>query len=279
MCVFLPFIHEISKIENSKVTILTKKRSSAKCITENDPHVEEVIYISDKINLNLIKNLRSKKFSKSFIFHYGLKFILLSYACNIRKVFSYGFIKKNKNISTEPKKNLKKWFNLKSLNYECKIFFPENHENKNNIIIGIGGSGPTKKWRVENYLNLIIKLNKLYPHSKFIIAGGKEDIVNYKFLETNFIKSKLTSLCDLNIKSSINHIINSKMYIGNDTGFMHISASLGIKTFGLFGDTPTNYAEYNKLITPIIPRGFSKIEHNSRAINKIDVDWVLGNIN
>lgn len=279
MCIFLPFIHEIAKIEKKKVTILTKKRSSTNYLVKNDPYIEEVIYIPDKFDLNFIKNLRSKKFSKSFIFHYGIKFILLSYLCNIRQIFSYDFIKKNKNISIEPKKNLQKWFGIENLNYECKIFFPKNHENENNIIIGIGGSGPTKKWKIENYLNLMIKLNEKHLNSKFIIAGGKDDIFNYEFLENNFIKNKLISLCNLNIEEAINHMTGSKIYIGNDTGFMHISASLGVKTFGLFGDTPTNYAEYNKLITPIIPKGYIKIEHNSRAINQIDVDWVLENIN
>ena len=35
------------------------------------------------------------------------------------------------------------------------------------------------------------------------------------------------------------HIIkNSDLYIGNDTGFMHISAGLGLKCIGLFFDSP-----------------------------------------
>ena len=278
MCLFLPFIHEIAKKEKSRVTILTKKRSSAKYLIKNDPYIEDVIYFSGKLNLEIVKRLRLQKFKKSYIFHYGIKFILLSLISGVNKIYSYGFLKKNSNISLEPINNLRKWLNLKNINYECKLFFPKNNENKNNIIIGIGGSGPTKKWKINNYLSLINKLNKKYIDSKFIIAGGAEDIENFQFLKKSFNKKNLLSLCNLNIEEAISFIVSSKMYIGNDTGFMHISGMLGVKTFGLFGDTPTNYAEYNKLILPIIPKNFKNIGHNSMAIDKIKVDWVLEKI-
>jgi heptosyltransferase-2 len=278
MCLFLPFIHEIAKNEKSKVTILTKNRSSTKHLVKNDPYVEEVIYFSRKLDLDLIKKIRLKKFKKSYIFHYGIKFILLCLFSKIYKIYSYGLIKKNSNISLDPKNNLKRWLNLKNINHECKIFHPKNNDNKNNIIIGIGGSGQTKKWKIDNYLSLINKLNKKYIHCKFIVAGGKDDLENFEYLKKNFYEKKLLSLCELDIDDSISFIVSSKMYIGNDTGFMHISGMLGVKSFGLFGDTPTNYAEYNKLIVPIIPKNFKSIGHNSLAIDKIEVDWVLEKI-
>ena len=275
MCLFLPFIHEIAKFENSKISILTKKRSSATHLVKSDPYIEDVIYFSGKIDFEIIKKLKLKKFKKSYIFHYGIKFVLLCLICRINKIFSYGLFKKKNNISLDPKNNLIKWFNKKDINHECKIFFPQHKENKNNIIIGIGGSGHTKKWKINNYLSLINELKKKYINSKFIIAGGKDDIENFQFLKNNFSEKNLISLCNFNIEDSMNFIVSSKMYIGNDTGFMHISGMLGVKTFGLFGDSPTNYAEYNKLITPIMPKGYKKIGHNSLAIDKIKVDWVL----
>ena len=71
-------------------------------------------------------------------------------------------------------------------------------------------------------------------------------------------------------------IINSsKLYIGNDTGFMHLSAGLNVPSIGLFGDTPLSYANYNKNIFPIIPEHFKTVSHNSMAMNKITVEQVL----
>jgi len=74
-------------------------------------------------------------------------------------------------------------------------------------------------------------------------------------------------------------IINSsKLYIGNDTGFMHLSAGLNIPSIGLFGDTPLSYANYNKNIFPIIPEGFKTIGHNTNAMNKITVEQVINKV-
>ena len=51
---------------------------------------------------------------------------------------------------------------------------------------------------------------------------------------------------------------------------MHLSAGLKVKSFALFGDTPTNYAEYSDLIKPILPDGFNEIGHDSNAMHLID---------
>ena len=278
MCLFLPFIHQIAKYNNSKITILTKERCQAKHLIINDPFIDEIIYIQKKFNYKFFKYLRLKNFDCVYIFHYGFKFILLSKFIGISNIFSYGVFKKNSNISQEPKKFLKKWFNKKRIIYQCKIFFKKNNFNKNNIIIGIGGSGETKKWHIENYLKLIKKIISLKKKYTFLIAGGHYDLKNYLFLQKKLNYSKFISLCEMNISEAMKKIVSSKIYIGNDTGFMHISGMLGVKTYGLFGDTPTAYAEYNNIIKPIIPRGYSGIGHDSLAMNDIDVDLVFSKI-
>ena len=82
-------------------------------------------------------------------------------------------------------------------------------------------------------------------------------------------------MCSLTIEEIIPIINSSKLYIGNDTGFMHLSAGLDIPAIGLFGDTPLSYANYNKNIFPIIPKNFKTVGHNSLAMDQITVDQVL----
>ena len=60
-------------------------------------------------------------------------------------------------------------------------------------------------------------------------------------------------LGEFEIDKCIEIIEGSKLYVGNDTGFMHISGLLGINTIGLFGDTSLEYAAYNKKIITISP--------------------------
>ena len=278
MCLFLPFIQKISQLENKKITILTKERSATRFLTENDPHIEEVIYLPKKIDFKFLKFLKKKKFNKSYIFHYGIKFYFLSLLIGIINIFFYGLKKKKSNISKDPVINLKKWFKINKLEYKCEVFFPSNTNNKNNLIIGIGGSGPTKKWDINKYINLISKINEKNNNYKFIIAGGVNEIDDFNLIKKCLEKIELISLCEVNLAIAMSFMVSSKIYIGNDTGFMHLSAMLGIKSFGLFGDTPINYSEYNKKIIPIIPEGFTEISHNSLAIDKIEVDWVMRNI-
>ena len=52
---------------------------------------------------------------------------------------------------------------------------------------------------------------------------------------------------------------------------MHLAASMDVKSYGLFGTTPVNYASYNKKIITITPRSKIKkeINYNSNMMNYI----------
>ena len=53
----------------------------------------------------------------------------------------------------------------------------------------------------------------------------------------------------LSISNILPIIKNCNLYIGNDTSFMHISASLGVKSIGIFMDSPAySYSSYSKNI-------------------------------
>ena len=90
--------------------------------------------------------------------------------------------------------------------------------------------------------------------------------------------NRIESLCSLSIEEIMPIINSSKLYIGNDTGFMHLSAGLNIPAIGLFGDTPLSYANYTKNIMPIIPKNFETVGHNSMAMNKITIEQVLNEV-
>jgi heptosyltransferase-2 len=278
MCIFLPLIHEISKHEKQQVTILAKQRSCCDELVKYDPHIKEVIYYPNSLDINFVKYLRSKNFEKCFIFHYGFRYYLLSKLSKIKKTFFYGFFKKNKSITEEAKNKAKIWMNKKNLDTNCQIFLKEKKIKENNIIIGIGGSGPTKKWNLENYARLIKKIKKNFPLINIIIAGGKNEKQDFEFIKSKLTNIAMLSLCDFQISECIKYLTKSKIYVGNDTGFMHLSGMLGLKSFGLFGDTPTNYCDYNNLLKPIMPKNYKNITHNSKAMDKIDPDWVFEKI-
>lgn len=275
-CIFLPLVQQISKFYNSKVTLITKKRSFARELTLDDPHIEKVIYIKDKNNnFNLYKHLRKEKFEYVFIFHFSFRYYLISLVSGIKNIFYYGFFKQNVQITNYAKLKLSKWLNNKFINnYECKLFYKKqnNIDNSNNIILGIGGSGNNKKWDIVNYLDIIKKID--LNNNQIILAGGKFEMEDANFL-ISFFKSNIISLCNLNLPDTLQYIQGSKLYLGNDTGFMHLSGALGVRSFGLFGDTPTDYADYNNLIIPIMPKSKKKITHGDNMMNEIYPEHVF----
>jgi len=290
LCIFLPYIQQIKEYNKDfEFTLITKKRTAAKQILKYDPSINQIVYLEDeilgitksKINnfFKLLKFIKKNNFSKIYIMHFSIFWFLVAKLSGNKNIYKYGILKKNVDIYLNALEQNKKWLQDSNLSSQTRIIYPQNNsKNNNQIIIGIGSSGPTKKWPTENYIELIKRINN--KNIKFYLAGGNNDIENQianKII--NAVKeNKIESLCSLSIEEIMPIINSSKLYIGNDTGFMHLSAGLNIPAIGLFGDSPLSYANYTKNILPVIPEKFKTVGHNSMAMNQIKVDQVLNEV-
>jgi len=290
LCMFLPYIQQIKEHNKDfQFTLITKKRTAAKQILKYEQSVNQTVYLEDeilgitksKINnfFKILNFIKKNNFSKIYIMHFSIFWFLVAKISGIKKIYKYGIFKKNVDIYLNALEQNKRWLQDSNLSSQTKIAYPQNNiKNNNQIIIGIGSSGPTKRWPTENYIELIKKINN--KNIKFYLAGGNNEIENQianKII--NEIKdNRIESLCSLSIEEIMPIINSSKLYIGNDTGFMHLSAGLNIPAIGLFGDTPLSYANYNKNIMPIIPKNFETVSHNSIAMNQITIEQVLNEV-
>ena len=290
LCMFLPYIQQIK--EHNKdfaFTLVTKKRTAAKQILKYDQSINQIVYLEDetiattksKINnfFKLLNFIKKNNFSKIYIMHFSIFWFLLAKISGIKNIYKYGILKKNVDIHLNALEQNKRWLQDPNLSSQTKIIYPQNNsKNNNQIIIGIGSSGPTKKWPTENYIELIKKIND--KNIKFYLAGGNNEIENQiaNKIINEIKENRIESLCSLSIEEIMPIINSSKLYIGNDTGFMHLSAGLNIPTIGLFGDTPLSYAKYNKNILPIIPENFKTVGHGSMAMNQITIGQVLNEV-
>jgi heptosyltransferase-2 len=290
LCMFLPYIQQIK--EHNKdfaFTLVTKKRTAAKQILKYDQLINQIVYLEDetiattksKINnfFKLLNFIKKNNFSKIYIMHFSIFWFLLAKISGIKNIYKYGILKKNVDIYLNALEQNKRWLQDPNLSSQTKIAYPQNNsKNNNQIIIGIGSSGPTKKWPTENYIELIKKIND--KNIKFYLAGGNNEIENQiaNKIINEIKENRIESLCSLSIEEIMPIINSSKLYIGNDTGFMHLSAGLNIPAIGLFGDTPLSYAKYNKNILPIIPENFKTVGHGSMAMNKITIGQVLNEV-
>ena len=290
LCIFLPYIQQIKDHnKNFQFTLITKKRTAAKQILKYEPSVNQIVYLEDeilKITKSKINNffrilnfIKRNNFSKIYIMHFSLFWFLVAKISGIKNIYKYGILKKNVDIYLNALEQNKRWLQNTNLSSQSKItYLQNNNKNNNQIIIGIGSSGPTKKWPTENYIELIKRINN--KNITFYLAGGNNEIENQiaNKIINEAKENRVESLCSLSIEEIMPIINSSKLYVGNDTGFMHLSAGLNIPAIGLFGDTPLSYANYNKNILPIIPENFKTVGHNSMAMNKITVGQVLNEV-
>jgi|TARA_B110000444_G_scaffold206232_1_gene199682 heptosyltransferase-2 len=290
MVIYLPYIRAISKKHDNAVTILAKKNSKVDELLKEDTCVEDIIFLEREKNKNSAHNgisgffklanlLKSKKFDKVYIFNSSLRYLLLVKFAGIKRISQYPLFRKKDNIvisakiftenelgvivSTQPILNLK---NEKSNDFKNKM-----NKDFKHICLGISASGPTKRWDVENYINLCKKINATIP-CKFYLAGGKNDQELIDKILSSSIGPNCISFSDLKIIDTLPAIKNCNLYLGNDTGFLHIACALEIKCLALFMDSPVMaYGKYSKYISVIVPEGETEesTTHNTLGKNKI----------
>ena len=291
LSILISSIHAISKKIDKPVTVLAQKNTHAFEILKHDPHIENVIELDEKeikAFFGIIKKIRNKRFDQSYIFSDSIRFYLISKLSGIKEIFHYNFFsKKGKNFYKTAKEFTEKMLK-KEIDSQSKIYFDKNEaeeakkkfniSNKTkNIVCGISASGPTKRWNINNYIKLFENLNSKF-HCKFFLAGGLNDKNLIEEIMKSTIRKNCISFSSMTIGEAIPIISACKFYIGNDTGWGHISSSLGLKSLFLFMDSPPlAYGVYSKNINIICPEGLTieNTGHNTRGKDRISFDNVL----
>ena len=291
--IFLPFIKALSKKFNSPISLLVKENSKADQYLHQTNYIDKIL-ILERDNktknrhdglfgiFNLAKDLKKHKFDKIFIFNSSLRFNIIAKMAGIPKIYQYPLLTKNKQHITEvPKKFLKKNLDL-DVNEDPEIQIDNDsifkaaqkfqiEKNQKNILLGIGGSGPTKRIPAKTFLSVIDKISNV-ENCKFFLATGKaneeQEILN-EILQSKF-KNFCNRLDDLTIGEILPLIKCCNLSICNDSSFSHLSSALGIKTITLMADTPLVYGNYSTKMFPIIPEGEKTVSHKSLGKENID---------
>jgi len=298
MVIYLPYIHAISKKYKTAVSILVKENSRASQLLAEDRHIKEIL-ILDRTNNNtgahdgllgffkLSRELKLKEFDKVFIFNSSLRYLLISKIAGIKNISQYPLFRKKDNVVTSAKIFTENELgDIVSTQPELIISGDKINKAKQkfsnefkHICLGISASGPTKRWDIKNFIKLCININARTP-SKFYLAAGNND----KDLIDQFLNSELSNNCisfkDLTISETLPIIKNCNLYIGNDTGWLHISSALGIKCLALFMDSPVQaYGKYSKNIEVIVPEGETEetTTHDTLGADKISFEKVFNN--
>ena len=291
LSILISNIHTISKKIDKPVTVLAQKNTRASAIFKHDPHIEEVIELDEneiKGFFNILKKIKPKQFDKSYIFSDSIRLYLIANLSGIKENFHYKFFsKKGKNFFKTAKEFTEKTLNEK-IDSQSKIYFDKGERDKakkkfdifdktKNIVCGISASGPTKRWSINNYIELFENLNSKFK-CKFFLAGGRNDENLIRQTMKSPIGKNCLSFSKMAIVETIPIISACQYYIGNDTGWGHISSSLGLKSLFLFMDSPPSaYGLYSKNILIVVPDGetIESCGHNTRGKDRIPIDKVL----
>ncbi len=210
-------------------------------------------------NIDHLITLNKRKFAYHwFLLWFKLIFIKWEYIVDLRGTaisfflfskYKYIYKKKHQTKKTHKVEEITKSIAGKIINPSIKIssmlhIKDDNlreilklRKNHKLIMIAPTANWIGKIWPAERFLELIYILKKqpFFRKSLFLFVGP----ANEKYLVRNILKKKKNYILDLFGKSTLIEIFSimkhCNLFIGNDSGLMHMASLANIKTFGLFG--------------------------------------------
>ena len=305
----LPYIKAISDHHNQKVDLVVRKKTQAKDILKDLNHISKIHYNEFRKGLaywidvfKLKKIFDLEKYDYVYILDKVNKPAIAAKLAGIKNIIGPGF------------KNQKKWITVKNyldekdwkLNYSeqsqklLKINsiilndkFPDLEVNierlkvgNNDLMIdgkkiafGVDSFEDYKMWFEEDFIKLADLLHEkgLFDYI-YLVCGPDKSNVAKKIINDSG-KKYFIDCSNKDLIGIILAIKNSAFYIGNNSGPLNLSASLGVKTFGLIANDPVSELKYSK-ITPITPQDYKDDiwTRNREGMKKLKPDEVLNKI-
>lgn len=150
------------------------------------------------------------------------------------------------------------------------------------IVIHPGGPMLLKRWSKDNYVKIIKFLLDKYPVQILLVGGKVEHDLNQLIISLTNDQRVINLSGKVTLSQLAVVMKKASLFIGNDSGPMHIAAICGTKVIGLFGPTdPERFGPYGtKCIAlrketncPPCAKAICKIS-NYRCIDKISVEDV-----
>ena len=292
MVIFLPYIEAVAKKYNSQVTLLVKENSKAEHLIKDNKYINEIIILKrdqtkksfhDGLNgfFRLVSDIKKYQFDKVLIFNSSLRYRLVCRFAGINDIYQYPlFEKKNQHIVDAANNLLKNKFNLEIKsdpvinikdeniqNIRAKFNFDDDFKN---ILLGIGGSGPTKRIPSKIFIEFMNLCLKNFKCRFFLATGNKNEEIKIMNEIVNYHKNICTPLNELSISETLPVIKNCNIAVCNDSSFSHLSAGLGKPTIVLMSDTPLIYGSYSSKMHPLIPDDVKNVTHGTEGKERIN---------
>lgn len=319
MILTIPFLRNLRyNCPDAQIDMLVAPNSGE--IIEDCPYVNNFIYFDTtrkhkyekaqekkKSFWNYVFLLRKQKYDKVYILKRSMTSALLCFFAGIKERIGFdterrGFLlTKRVEYDTQKHESLCFLDVLKADNMQVKDYYLENwikDENKNNVlnllkkynvkdeklaVVNITATNEYKMWKKENFVEIIKYLSD-EKNVRVLYIGAPVDRDIYEKLNFgNELKNPPVNLCgEVSLKDSLALLSMVDLFIGNDSGNLHMASSAGTKVIGLYGPMPFEkwraLGENNILIKadlPCIPCSLKgKCTHDKECMNAIGVDTV-----
>ena len=290
----LPYIKAISQNHQTNIDLIVRKKTQARNILKDLKHINQIFYNDFRKGLfywfdvfKLVKIFKSEKYDFVYILDKVNKPAIAARIANIKNIIGPGF--KNQKIWLTTDKFLdeedlklnysersQKLLKIHSINIHDK--YPnleidiESLKKDNSdlllygkkIAFGVDSFEDYKMWYEEDFIKLadLLLEKKLFDYI-YLVCSSEKSYIAKKIIDVSN-KDYFIDCSNKDLQGIILAIKNSNFYLGNNSGPLNLSASLGVKSFGLIANDPVSELKYSKII-PIVPKGYKdNIWHRNR---------------
>lgn len=287
----IPHLRAIRRMvgADAHITLLTKRRSRADALFGYDPVVDAVLWLDQKDGpnlaqgnvLRLAQTLRPHQFDRLYVLHHSPRYMMAGWLAGIPERLGYGFgiqwLWSNRGISLPSDMRRRhpihkasafiaglgeKSTETDGLLVPAPILIDQVRQKLTDLPqpwlgLGIGSSEAYKQYGADALGRLALALLG-QGWRQFLLLGGppEQEIADHIVAVLAPIQGvKVVSVLDWPLDEVIAAQAQCAAYIGNDTGFLNISAALAVPSWGLFGATEPLF--HSSHIYPIVPeQGF-----------------------
>ena len=266
----IPFVRAISASEGaSGLDVLTIKRSMADQLFASDQCVSDVLWLDDALEGKgrlagiwaLAKQLRARHYQRVWILHKSYRWALVAWLAGIPERLGYGlgwqrwFLNSGKHLtaSGHTLHPIDQAIQLLDLNgvaladpaprmtaSPAKVSAVRERFGTHAqpwLVFGIGATDPRRQWGVGYYAELAERMIEQSGGTVFLVgaAADAEMADQIKRAVAPAFASAVVAVIASPIDEVMALLRVCKLFVGNDSGMLHISAALGTPSIGLFG--------------------------------------------
>lgn len=320
MILTVPFLRNLRyAYPDAQIDMLVSPNSGE--VIENCPYVDNFIFFDTtrkhkyengigkkKSIFYYISLLKNRKYDKAYVLKRSLSSALLCYFAGIKERIGYdtegrGFLL-TKKVHYDTLKHeslcfldvleqdgiqikdtyLENWV-MKENEEKIKSLFVKYNisDKKYKAVVNVTATNPGKVWNINKFAQVIEYLSNEKDTQVIFVGSPKDKDIYEQIQYKNELKNMPVNLCgEVSIKDSLALFKYVDFLIGNDSGNLHMAASVNTRVIGLYGPMPFEkwraIGENNILIKadlPCMPCGLKgKCSNNHACMESITVEQV-----